>query len=184
MNKNNNNKKFHLEHWKVIALILAAYDIIVVNGAYILALWFRFDCVFSRIPREDIMAWLKFVPFYSVFCLVVFWFLKLYKSLWRFASYAELMRVLEASVITTVFHILFMTFVFRRMPVSYYIIGALIQFVAVLGIRFSYRFVLMIRDRKTKASKSCNVMLIGAGSAGQMILRARLLRDSISRQRL
>lgn len=62
--------------------------------------------------------------------------------------------------------------VFHRMPVSYYLFGALIQFMLVLGIRFSYRFVLLEREaRFSKGSKQERVMLIGAGNAGQMILR-------------
>lgn len=61
------------------------------------------------------------------------------------------------------------------MPISYYLAGAVFQLFLVLGIRFSYRFVLLFREaRKANASvheNADNVMLIGAGNAGQMILR-------------
>ena len=60
------------------------------------------------------------------------------------------------------------------MPISYYFMGALLQFLAILGIRFSYRFVLLLRSDRTanqSTEKGANVMLIGAGNAGQMILR-------------
>ena len=36
-------KKRKLEHWQVIALYLMIYDVIAVNAAYFLGLWFRFD---------------------------------------------------------------------------------------------------------------------------------------------
>ena len=50
----------------------------------------------------------------------------------------------------------------------------MIQFVLTLGVRFSYRFVLLERSRQRKAeeiAKAKKVLLIGAGKAGQMILR-------------
>ena len=64
--------------------------------------------------------------------------------------------------------------VLERMPISYHFFGALVQFGLLLVIRFSYRFVLMERSRHTAAMQkrtASRVMLIGAGSAGQMILR-------------
>lgn len=44
--------KRKLEHWQVIALFLVLYDVIAVNAAYFLGLWFRFDCTYSRDPRR------------------------------------------------------------------------------------------------------------------------------------
>ena len=57
------------------------------------------------------------------------------------------------------------------MPVSYYLIGTVLQFCFTLGIRFSYRFILLLRSRKYTNTNVKKVMLIGAGSAGQMIYR-------------
>lgn len=162
------------EHWHMIAAYLIVYDFVAINAAYFAALWFRFDCKISIIPYEYLNPWLKFVPIYSVFCIVVFWHLKLYQSLWRFASYTELNRVIKSSAITAIFHIVGITLLFQRMPISYYIFGAMMQFLFVLGIRFSYRFILLERSRNeqsTKDARANRVMLIGAGAAGQMILR-------------
>ena len=115
-------------------------------------------------------AWAAFLPFYVLFSLAVFWHLKLYKSIWRFASYSELLRVSLAMVICSVFHLIGITLFFRRMPISYYFIGAMLQYFAVLGIRFSYRFILLIRGVRAKGIQS-RIMIIGAGSAGQMLIR-------------
>lgn len=86
-----------------------------------------------------------------------------------------------ASVITSVFHVAGITEVcqlagkhFERMPISYYVFGMLIQFLLILGIRFSYRLILLLRNSREKTNEQVitgRVMLIGAGSAGQMILR-------------
>ena len=60
------------------------------------------------------------------------------------------------------------------MPITYYIVGVAIQFLLILFIRFAYRFVLLERSKRAKELQktlASRVMLIGAGSAGQMILR-------------
>ncbi len=159
-----------LEHWQKIAVILAVYDAIVVNLSYGITLWFRFDLQFSQIPEYYLQAWLRFAPIYTVFCLAVFWVLRLYKSLWEFASYFELSRVGISSLITGAFHLIVITKFFQRMPASYYVFGTLLQFSTVLGIRFLYRFRLLLR-KKTMRANPDRIMLIGAGSAGQTILR-------------
>lgn len=162
------------KHWQIIAFYLMVYDLLAVSGSYFLALWLRFDGLFSAIPDAYLTAWMRFAPIYGIFSLVVFWQLRLYQSVWRFASFNELNRVIFASAITALFHTLVITLFFLRMPISYYIIGAGIQFLLVLAIRFSYRFILLERGKRTKHRQQLSasrVMLIGAGEAGQMILR-------------
>ena len=166
-------KRGRVEHWRVIAFLLILYDLAAVNLAYFLALWLRFDCRFSAIPEAYWNGYLKFLPLYSVVCMAVFLALRLYRSLWRFASYSELVRVIVATLLTSVVQIAGTAIWFGFMPISYYFFGAVIQFVLILGIRFSYRFILLERGRwkSDRHAVGSRVMLIGAGSAGQMILR-------------
>lgn len=165
------NKTRKLEHWQVVTLLLMLYDFTAVALSYCLALWIRFDCKFSRIETRYLQAYGKSILIYGLFCVVVFWFLRLYKSIWRFASYSELLRVVAATLITGAVYITGMATCVGRMPVSYYLIGISIQFCLTLGIRFSYRFVLLLRGRTNKGADEKKVMLIGAGAAGQMIFR-------------
>lgn len=167
-------KYFWMEHWQVIRLGLIIYDSLAVIFSYFLALWLRFDCKFSMIPEEYFQAYIQFIPIYTIVCILVFWSIRLYKSIWRFASYSELLRTIVATIITGGFHIIGITVLFHKMPISYYLFGIVIQFLAVLGIRFSYRFILLERGRLQKRRQDVRkhrVMLIGAGAAGQMILR-------------
>ena len=165
------NKTRKLEHWQVVTLLLMLYDFTAVALSYCLALWIRFDCKFSRIETRYLQAYGKSILIYGLFCVVVFWFLRLYKSIWRFASYSELLRVVAATLLTGSVYIIGMSTCVGRMPVSYYLIGISIQFCLTLGIRFSYRFVLLLRGRTNKGADEKKVMLIGAGAAGQMIFR-------------
>ena len=172
--RENKSPQAWIKHWQMIALLVVIYDFVVCNGAYFLALWLRFDCAFSEIPENYLMSWAKFTPIYSVICFVVFYCLHLYRSMWRFASFSELKRVGIATAITCVLHIVGTLALSMRMPISYYFVGCGIQFACVLGIRFAYRFVILERSKRKRLIRRATanrVMLIGAGSAGQMILR-------------
>ena len=170
-NTGEKKKRFRLEHWHLIALILMIYDAVAVSVSYFAALWLRFDNQFSEIPKYYLGVWEKFAPWYILICLAVFWFLRLYRTLWRFASYLELIRCMAATAVTGGLHVLITLRFYHRMPISYYCIGIVLQFILVMGIRFAYRLVLLLRERHSSADSLSRVMLIGAGSAGQMILR-------------
>ena len=169
-------KEKRFEHWQIIAAYLVIYDIFAVNFSYFLGLLLRFDFSFTKIPTEYIHAMLRFAPIYTVFCLAVFWVLKLYNSLWAFASYTELNHILLASIITTLFNV-GITMLCKRMPASYYIVGAVMQFCLITGIRFGYRYITLERTRMAQVRKEQNhtngrnIMVIGAGDAGKNLVR-------------
>lgn len=163
--------KRKIEHWQVVRLLLMVYDFIAVIVSFGIALWLRFDCKVTSVEPQYLTNYTKTIIIYALFCLVVFWFLRLYKSIWRFASYSELMRVILATVVTGVIYTGSLLIFNLHMPVSYYVIGITVQFIATLGIRFFYRFVLLLRGRTNNEVQKKNVMIVGAGSAGQMLFR-------------
>ena len=168
------SKKKTFENWKLCAAGLLLYDVAVAFASYFFALWLRFDFRFSEIPDTYMTAWLRFSPVYACVCVFVFWILRLYRSIWRFASFVELERITAASIVLGIFHGVTITFAFGRMPMTYYIVGPSVQFMLALAVRFAYRFILLERNKKVKVVQqvpASRVMLIGAGSAGQMILR-------------
>ena len=163
--------KRKIEHWQVVRLLLMVYDFVAVIVSFGIALWLRFDCKVTSVEPQYLTNYTKTIIIYALFCLVVFWFLRLYKSIWRFASYSELMRVILATVVTGVIYTGSLLIFNLHMPVSYYVIGITVQFIATLGIRFFYRFVLLLRGRTNNEVQKKNVMIVGAGSAGQMLFR-------------
>lgn len=170
--KEKKNLHRRMERWEFVSLGLLLYDALAVNAAYFLALWLRYDMRYSAIPPEYLAAFLRFAPVYTAVCLAVFFLLRLYNSLWRFASFNELARSLGAAAITCVFHWVGMNAFVCRMPVAYYVIGALGQFLMVTAIRFAYRFIrLLSASRRENARAVHNAMIIGAGAAGQAVLR-------------
>ena len=172
MGENAKSNKKRIEHWEVISVLLMFYDFLAVAASYFAALWIRFDCQLSKIDARYLLAYSDSILIYAGFCVVVFWFMRLYKSIWRFASYAELLRMILATVFSGAVHVICMTAFVTRMPISYYVFGIIIQFCLTLGVRFSYRFILLLRGKKkAENGYTKRVMLIGAGSAGQMIFR-------------
>lgn len=122
-----------LEHWKVIAIYLIIYDMIAVNFSYFMALLVRFDFRYSSIPTDYFAAWRSFAPIYTIITLAVFGCMHLYNSVWRFASFHELIKITVATVITGVLHIVGITIFWERMPASYYLIGIMLQFFLTVG---------------------------------------------------
>ena len=162
-------KRFRLEHWIKIAIVIALYDLVAVSVSYFLALLIRFDFRYSVIDEIYLVTWRRFAPIYAVACLTVFVLFGLYKSIWRFAGFNEFVRTLLTSLLMSAVHTVVTLVFYRRMPISYYMIGAVLQCILVLGIRFSYRVILFFANRSGKR-KSDRIMLVGAGAAGQMIL--------------
>lgn len=164
---------------RMISLSLAMFDMIAINLSYALALWFRFDCHISEIPTYYIEYWLRGIPGFTVVSIAVFIALRLYSSLWQFAGSNELTRALFACILSVIAQIISSQVVlhadnsvFPRMPISYYMIGALLEMICVIGVRFSYRIVRIVFHRMdiTVDDRPRNVMIIGGGDAGHMIV--------------
>ena len=94
MGESSKKMKKKMEHWEVVTMMLMVYDFLAVTVSYFAALWIRFDCRFSMIDDKYLQAYYRTILIYAGFCIVVFWCLRLDKSIWRVASYAESQRVM------------------------------------------------------------------------------------------
>ncbi len=162
-----------------MSILLAVYDIMAVNVSYFLALLFRFDGFFSQIPDYYVRAYVKFIPIYTILCLVIFYASKMYQSVWQYASFNELAHTCIGSTVASLLHILLITVIYYRMPISYYLWGSCFQMILLVAARFSYRFLLLETRRVRSSDGSHNVMVIGAGGAGQTIIRS-IVRNRLS----
>lgn len=162
-----------------MSILLAVYDIMAVNVSYFLALLFRFDGFFSQIPDYYIRAYVKFIPIYTILCLMIFYASKMYQSVWQYASFNELAHTCIGSTVASLLHILLITVIYYRMPISYYLWGSCFQMILLVAARFSYRFLLLEIRRVRSSDGSHNVMVIGAGGAGQTIIRS-IVRNRLS----
>ena len=166
-------RKFHIETWHIKAVFLMAFDVMAINISYFLALWIRFDGVFTEIPTKYLDPYVYFIPIYTIISLVVFFLARMYHSIWEYVSIRELMRTAIGSVATSVAHIVLITVIFGRMPLSYYLWGSCFQLLLLLASRFSYRIFTAVPHlfgTDTETHTYHRVMIIGAGDAGRMLL--------------
>ncbi len=166
-------RKFHIETWHIKAIFLMAYDIMAVSISYFISLWIRFDGVFSEIPEKYLDPYVDFLPIYIVISLIVFYALRMYHSVWEYVSIRELLRAAIGSISVSAIHIILITLLFQRMPLSYYLWGTCFQLLLLLGARFSYRIfsaVPQLFGTDNGAKSYHRVMIIGAGDAGRMLL--------------
>ena len=164
--------KWEIEHWKIISVLLMAYDFVVVCAAYFLALWLRFDGVYNKIEPQYIRAYNTIIFPCAAVSIIVFFFFHMYNSMWRFASFSEFVRTILGSLVSSILHTVLITVILCRMPLSYYFMGAVFQVILLLGIRFSFSFIQILKRRSENTEDNAKrIMLIGAGDAAQAILR-------------
>ncbi|MBR4673578.1 MAG: polysaccharide biosynthesis protein [Victivallales bacterium] len=141
--------------------------------AYLLALFVRFDFSLEDIPDKFLHGYEVMTPYYAIICLAIYKIVHLYNRLWDYASYRELVRCIVAVLPTTILYGVIGLLFLKRMPISYYVLGGFFQLVLLLCSRFCMRIIKLLYARSTsnKEGKLEYAMLIGGGSAGQLVLR-------------
>ncbi len=162
--------------WKNVKkdLWIVLLDIVAVNAAYFLALLLRFyvNNEFRPTVSYYLTDWVKFTPFYTVLCIVAFAIFRLYGGMWRYAGLNDMNRIIASSVVTTILQVVGTALFIRRMPITYYIIGGILQFLFVALIRFAYRLLLVEKKKVTgRKSPAVPAMIIGAGETARKAIR-------------
>ena len=158
--------------------ILLDVDFLIVNGAFILALYIRFEGfinpIYIAMYRD---AWWLL----SIIMLVTFWVFELYKSLWRYASITEVVNIfLAASTGYLIIYILDISFDWS-MPMSVLAIAYLLTMFGVSGSRLAYRILRRLRYYGKSKDQMKRVMIVGAGDAGAAIIKELQLNSSSNR---
>ena len=147
-------------------------DIVAVNTAYFGALLLRFSINNRMDPliEKYLDTVIYFAPIYTVICIIIFILFKLYGGMWRYAGIRDVNRILIANVITSVIHVIVTVAFYQRMPITYYVMGAAVQLIAVAFIRFAYRLAVLEKRQATKAN-AVNALVIGAGEYGSQTIK-------------
>lgn len=171
----NVNKRYVYLRWVLLRLGMVLFDVFAVNAAYYLALIVRFyvNFEFNVWAVRYVPAFFEFAPYYTVCSLLVFYIMGLYKSLWKYASLSDMNRILGASAITCVIHIVGTLVFVMRMPITYYALGAAFQFVLITLSRFSYRLMVLERDNfsKNRNHNTVNVLIVGLGESSRTVIK-------------
>ena len=153
--------------------LLAITDIFLITLSGFLALYIRYDFRFSNMDMQYVDYEILYLPVSIIVTLVLFVLFKLYRSVWRFASSAELLNVIGACTASMILQIIGMSLLHLRMPVSYYLMKYVILIAGVGTVRFAYRILRIFQERRLFGEKDArkNTMIIGGGEAGAMIIK-------------
>lgn len=150
---------------------LITMDIILVNFSVLLALLMRFEVTIESIPDEYIYKYEQFMIPFTLITLLVFWFCRIYHSLWEYASITELYKIVEACTISEIIHCCVTMFLDLGMPRSVYFMTWVFLVVSVSASRFMYRFIRTGLNRYRTNEDDVRIMIIGAGNATNVLIR-------------
>lgn len=160
------------KEWKEKAILVGTLDLVTILGSYFLALLLRFDFLFSSIDPSYVEGFLRSILPWAAVTIAVFYFCRLYHSIWSLASTAELLAILRAYLILLPVYWVLKVVLKLHMPRSYYVVGFIINFCMTTGMRFSYRVLrTQINDIRHGGRAVERIMLIGGGAAGQMLIK-------------
>lgn len=132
------------------------------------ALKLRFD--FGTIPSQYLQNALISYFVDAVIMLVVFMLLKLYTSVWKYASVTELLNVVYGCFLVEVVSYLAHVACEFGVPRSFYFIRLPMMIMLVGGIRFSFRIARSFVIKVEKSKRQKKLMVIGAGNAGRLLI--------------
>ncbi len=165
----NNRTSFQLLIRK-IALI--SYDVMAVFLASALGLLARFDFRINNIDGLYLNSVKEYFLVNVLVTILIFIVMRLYNSLWQYASVSELENIIVACMLSAVTQIIGMSLMECRVPISYHFVYYICLTVLVLGSRFVYRFLRnLINGRQKQKTAVHRVMVIGAGDAGSVLVR-------------
>ena len=146
--------------------IIIAFDLAFIVAANFLAFWLRFD---GKIPSDTIQLFLKTLPWLVVIREIAFMVFRLNEGLWRYISIWDLKKIVGGVIVGTLAFYCFISWGlgFTGYPRSIFIIDSILLVGFLCGIRLAVR---VFRERKV-LRKTKRVLIIGAGDAGENIVR-------------
>lgn len=152
-------------------MIMDVMSILLVSFA---ALYIRYDFSFQDIDPMFFKHCENLLIPNIIGTLLFFVIWKLYRSVWRYASANELVNIVGATACASLAQLVYCKFTDNRMPRSYSVLYFFLLTLAICCIRFGYRILRLINNKRMNllGKEHCaNVMIIGAGAGGDMILK-------------
>lgn len=156
---------------KVKVLFLLGLDVLLLHLSYFLAFLLRFE---GQIPVNYYQNYKEIMVVLIAIKVFTFFFFKLYKSLWRYASIEELLNICISVVLSNSVIIATIIFVHSSyLPRSIYLISTLLDLIFIGGVRFTYRALrrYKVKNFVSKNTKLNNVLVVGGGSAGAAVVK-------------
>jgi FlaA1/EpsC-like NDP-sugar epimerase len=157
-------------------------DATLITAAYVLAYLLRFE---GSIPQYQISNLQKTLPFLIPIKLIIFYFFQLYKGMWRYTSILDIKNVILASTASSIIFLMTTIYAYHFLGFSrsIFIIDWGLTIFLVGGVRIAIRLALtnhvsslwkISPHRKSWDSSAKRLLIIGAGGAGEKVLRELL----------
>lgn len=169
---------------KIAALVLI--DAIFVNVAYIFALLVRFEfSVSSSLFENWLSVFLGSIVALTIIKVVIYALAGLYRTLWKYASAEEIVKIAITCFISCAACIAYLNFTQHTLPRSVYLVDGMLDIVFVGGVRFAYRWFRNLRspgnfnfrlessgsDIIPGVDRVKRIMLVGCGDAGAAMIK-------------
>lgn len=149
-----------LNKWKKRGIAFFS-DVSVTAISWLVALWLSSSALHDTISLSAIMS-------VVLIQCIIYPICGLYLGIWRFASIPDLVRIIRAVIIGTVINITFLQLNGLAIPLKAYIIYALLLIIMLSGSRLLFRW---MRDYPKSFSDGKRILVVGAGSAGEGLIR-------------
>jgi FlaA1/EpsC-like NDP-sugar epimerase len=150
------------------SLLLVLIDIFIINIAFFLAFLIRFD---FDIPVQYIILYKQSFIVFTLSNIFTFIFFKQYHKIWRYVNLKDLIDLMVVITIGSAVSSLILFLLQIHLPRSIYPLSWLLNIMLVISSRIFYRYVMSNSKVKIKNIVFKNTLIIGAGSAGQMLIR-------------
>jgi len=156
--------------------IALLHDIVWIPIALLAAYWVRFNL--TAIPEYYWQGVIRLLVFALAIQTICYWYFGLYRGMWRFASIPDVLQITKAVVVGTGITLLSVFIIYRlgTVPRSILVLYPLFLFLGLSAPRLVYRW---IKDKHLylSQSKGRRVLLVGAGQAGEMLVRDMRRKD-------
>jgi FlaA1/EpsC-like NDP-sugar epimerase len=170
----NNLLKMDVEEcYKLIkrSLWLIIVDIFLIFFSYILSYFVRFA---FTVEAQYIAILVQYTFIYAAIKVTFFYYFKLYKGLWKYASIEELVQVIVAVFFANTATVGIQVMTRTLLPRSIIVMTLMFDIFLIGGVRFVGRVTRRIKHRhafRWDLKGDSNILVIGAGDAGVLISR-------------
>ena len=178
LQKNKSGKPAQIPNWSVLYLrnrYFVILDICLLAAIPALALTLRVNLPWDRAFHQPLLI---FTLLALLVKLPVFYAFRLYARYWRYASMDELINIalaafIASALVTAIFWGMQGLGFFGKnsLPRSVPIVDGLLTLLFVGGTRFSLRAAEYLRARRSNGKPGKRVLIVGAGDAGEMVVR-------------
>ncbi|MEG0051007.1 MAG: polysaccharide biosynthesis protein, partial [Terrisporobacter sp.] len=121
--------------------------------------------------RVDSNLTLEVALIYAAINILMLSICRCYNSLWRYAGEEELISIVLACGLTLIPTYLIHLFMGVKLSLTFYVLNLILTTSLTGGTRLLYRTGRRIRLRNSLKEKTTNVLIVGAGSAGDMVIQ-------------